>query len=90
MQNELFRIGSLRCVKYIEKKTKQYQHLAPFCVDKVQSQNLKRDNKKMSAWGNLKSSFHRYSPWSLSVFLVKKDWKTKYGFGDSISNVGLS
>ena len=35
--------------------------------------------------GDLKRSFHRYLPGRLTVFLVKKDWKIKYGFDDSIS-----
>ena len=38
---------------------------------------------------DLKSSFHKYLPRELTVFLVKKDCKIKYGFEDSISNIDL-
>ena len=39
----------------------------------------------------LKSSFHRYLPKGLTVFLVKKGSKIKYGFDDSIlyADLGL-
>ena len=43
------------------------------CGDNVQSQILKSgDQEKMSAWGDLKSSFHRYLPEGLLCFLPKK------------------
>ena len=43
----------------------------------------------MSPWGDLKSSFRRYLPWGITVFLVKKVFKISYGSEDSISNVDL-
>ena len=54
----------------------------PFWGDNVQSHILKMDQKKISAWGCVGGE--------LSVFLVKKDCKRKFGFEDSISNVDLS
>ena len=80
------KIGSLRCMKYIERKPTQYQPLKLFWGDNDRSQILKWDQKKMKVWGNIKSPFHRW----LTVLLVKKDCKTKYGFEDSISNVNLN
>ena len=45
----------------------------------------------MNAWGDLKSSCHKYLPGGLTMFLIKrkKNCKIKYGFGGSISNVDL-
>ena len=34
----------------------------------------------MTVWGDLKSSCHEYLPGALTIFLVKKDLKIKYGF----------
>ena len=49
-----------------------------------------RDQKKMSAWGDLKSSWHIYLPGGITMFLVKRRLLTiKYGFEGSISNVDL-
>ena len=43
----------------------------------------------MSALEDFKSSFHRYLPGGLTVILVKKEYKIKYGFVEPISNVDL-
>ena len=50
--------------------------------------NFEMGSEKTSVWGNLKipQIFAR----RLTVILVKKDCKAKYGFEDSISNVDLS
>ena len=65
-----FKIGSLKSLKHVKKT--QYisvqTSLAFLTGDNVQSQILKRDQKKMSAWWDLKSSFHRYlSVWAYCV-----------------------
>ena len=61
--------------------------------DNFHSQILKKAGglrKKMSAWGDLKSSCHGYLPGGLTMFLAKNRLlKIKYGFVSSISNVGL-
>ena len=85
-----FKIGSLTCMKYIEKQPTQYQPLPLSIGNNVQTQNLKSGyKKKMNARGYLKSSFHRYFPRGLTVFYVKKGCEIKYGFEDPISNAGL-
>ena len=87
-----FKIGSLTCVKYIEKQPAQYQTFPISEQNNVQSQILKRViRKKMSVWGNVKSSFHRHLPGGegLTEFLVKKDCKIKYGFENPISDFDL-
>ena len=43
----------------------------------------------MIALGDLKSSYPGYLPWELTMFLVKRLLKIKYGFMGSISNVDL-
>ena len=45
--------------------------------------------KKMSAWGDLRSSCYGYLPGGLTMFLVKRLLKMKYGLESSISNVDL-
>ena len=45
--------------------------------------------KKMSVWGDLKSSCHRYLPDIYYVPFQKRLGKIKYGFEGSISNVDL-
>ena len=71
----------------------QYQSPAFCWGDNFHSQILKRGGgvrKKMSAWGDLKSSCHGYLPGGLTMFLAKNRLlKIKYGFVNSISNVGL-
>ena len=46
--------------------------------------------EKNECLGELKESIPQIFARGLTVFLVKKDYKVKYGFGDSISNVNLS
>ena len=42
-----FKMGSLRCVKYVEKKSTYYYAVpTPILGDNIQSQILKRDQKK--------------------------------------------
>ena len=77
-----FEIGSLRCVKYIEKKQTQYQ--PDFWAGNLQSKILKKGSEKNEYQEDLKSSFYRYY-WFLS-----KKTKWKYGFEDSFSNFDLS
>ena len=45
--------------------------------------------KKMIALGDLKSSYPRYLPRELTMLLVKRLLKIKYGVKGSISNVDL-
>ena len=66
------KIGSLRCVKYIEEKSTQYQPLIPFWGDNDQSQILKWDQKKNECLGNLKDSIPKIFAGELTVFHVKK------------------
>ena len=48
------------------------------------------DQKKMSAWGDLKSSYHGYLLGeSCYISCQKKNLKIKYGFEGLISNVDL-
>ena len=68
-----FNIGSLGCVKYIEKKPIQYQPLPSFCGDNDQSQILKWNQKKNECLGELKESIPQIFVRGLNVFLVKKD-----------------
>ena len=77
MQNEFYN----RQPKLCETKIPGGQHSLP---------NFEKGSEKLSASGNLKSSFHRYLPGVLILFLVKKNCKIKYGFEDSISNVDLN
>ena len=58
-----FKIDSLTCMKYIKKQPRKYQPLPLSVGNNIQTQILKSgDQKKMSAWRDLKSSFHRYLP----------------------------
>ena len=86
----IFKIGSLRYVKYIEQKPTQNQP-PPILRGHAQSQTLKRGyQKKMRAWGDLNSSFQRYLPrGAYCVSCQKRLYKIKYGFENSISNIYL-
>ena len=66
-----FKIGSLRCVKHIEKKPTQYQPFPPFSGDNDQSQILKQD-KTNDCLGELKESIPQIFAREFTVFLVKK------------------
>ena len=75
-----FNIGSLGCVKYIEKKPTHYQPLSSFWKDNDQSQISKWDQKKNECLGKLKEAIPQIFARGLNVLLVKKDCKMKYGF----------
>ena len=76
-----FNIGSLGCVKYIEKKPTQYQPLPSFCGDNDQSQILKWNQKKNECLGELKESIPQIFARGLNVFSCQKRL-----LEDSISN----
>ena len=48
------KIGSLRCMKYIEKKTTQYQSLKPFLGDNDKFQNFEMGSEKNECLGKLR------------------------------------
>ena len=81
-----FKIGSLRCVTYWD----ETNTLSPPTPATPQGKTFspkfgKGIRKKVSAWEDLKSSFHRYfRRGKFLCFLAKKDCKIKYDFEDSI------
>ena len=82
-----FKIGSVRCVKYIEKQSTQYQ---PLCGWQCSVPNFeKRGSEKDESLGELKEFIPQIFAWGLTVFLVIKGCKIKYGFEEPISNVDL-
>ena len=44
----------------------------------------------MSAWGELRGFIPQMFAWRLTVLLVEKDCKIKYGFEETVLNVDLS
>ena len=82
-----FKIGNLRCVKYIEKKPTQFQ---PLYLEGQRSNFENGGSGKNECIGGLKEFLQQIFAWGLIMFLVKKGSKIKYGFDGSISNVDLS
>ena len=52
--------------------------------------NFEKGSEKNECLGELKEFIPQIFAWELTVFLVKKDCKIKYGFEDSILNADLS
>ena len=68
------------CEIYWQTANKSPSAPPTFCGEQHSVRNFEK--------GDLKGSFHRYLPEGLLCllcFFSKKDWKTKYGFDDSIS-----
>ena len=62
----------------------------PFLGGQWPVPNFEMGLEKIECLGELKESIPQIFARGLTVFLVKKDYKVKYGFEDSISNVDLS
>ena len=79
-----FKIGSLTCVKYIEKQPTQAPQPLPLSVgSNIQSQILKKGaSEKNECLGGLKA-------WGAYCVSCQKRLKIKYGFDDSISYADL-
>ena len=57
-----FKIGSLMCEIYWEKKQHSIYHPQTFLGGQRSAPIFEKESEKMSAWGDLTSSFHRYLP----------------------------
>ena len=62
-----------------------------FCGEQRSVPNFKKEgvSEKNECLGGLKEFLPQIFALGLTVFLVKKDWKIKYGFDDSISYADL-